>query len=111
MPAKKNSLKLNNLQLRTLVLAQVIARDERLSTAHPSGEVTLEHLPHAHGDHVHVGPYVVSAKEASGFANPAVWVALARKGLVKDSGYPVTLTPEGLAYDTGLDDKFEASDH
>ncbi|KLN58991.1 hypothetical protein WH96_20070 [Kiloniella spongiae] len=112
MAAKKNPLKLNKLQLRTLVLAQVIGRDERQAVQHPNGDVTLSQLPHAHGDHVHVGEFVVSAKDASGFNNPAVWIALARKGLVKEAGQPITLTTEGVAYETGLGDKFlEKSDH
>ena len=116
MPAKKNPLKLNKLQLRTLALCQVIARDPATSMKDDTtGQVTLSRLPHAHGNHVHVGAFVVSSKDASGFTNPAVWVALARKGLVADSsqpGGPITLMPEGLDYDTGLGDKFlEPSDH
>ena len=51
MAPRKNPLKLNKLQLRTLALAQVLARDSgRLDEA--SGEVTLSSLPHPHGDHV-----------------------------------------------------------
>ncbi|MFD2206585.1 hypothetical protein [Kiloniella antarctica] len=112
MAAKKNPLKLNKLQLRTLVLAQVIARDERQAVHHSNGDVTLSQLPHAHGNHVHVGEYVVSAKETSGFSNAAVWAALVRKGLVKEVGTPITLTAEGVVYDTGLGDKFlKKSDH
>ncbi|WP_120498923.1 hypothetical protein [Kiloniella sp. EL199] len=112
MVAKKNPLKLNKLQLRTLVLAQVIGRDKRQAVHHPNRDVTLSQLPHTHGDHVHVGEFVVSAKDASGFNNPAVWVALARKGLVREDGQTITLTAEGVAYETGLGDKFlEKSDH
>ncbi|WP_299373787.1 hypothetical protein, partial [uncultured Kiloniella sp.] len=99
MPVKKNPLKLNKLQLRTLVLAQVIGRDERQAVHHPNGEVTLSQLPRAHGDHVHVGEFVVSAKDASGFDNPAVWVALARKGVVQEDGPASTLTVEGIVYE------------
>lgn len=114
MAPRKNPLKLNKLQLRTLVLAQVIAADPdaaRLDDA--NGEVTLLKLPHAHGDHVHVGQFVVAARDASGFDNPAVWTALARKGLARrDAPTTATLTAEGLAYDTGLSNKFLApSDH
>ena len=78
-----------------------------------TGEATLLHLPHPHGDHVHVGPFVVSARDASGFANPAVWTALARKGLARQDGPGgVTLSAEGLAYDCGFGDRFlAASDH
>ncbi|RED53362.1 hypothetical protein [Aestuariispira insulae] len=113
---KKNPLKLNKLQLRTLALAQVLARDPAGAiTDAETGEVTLTRLPHAHGNHVHVGAFVVSSKDASGFDNPAVWVALKRKGLVREEARPggqVTLMPQGLEYDTGLGDKFlEPSDH
>ncbi len=113
MPPKKNPLKLNKLQLRTLALCQVLARQEGLAqTDAESGDVTITQLPHAHGDHVHIGPFVVSARDISGFSNEAVWVALKRKGLAKDALMGITLSGEGVAYDTGLNDKFlEASDH
>ena len=41
----------------------------------------------------------------TGLANPAVWSALERKGLIK-SMFPMAavMTPAGLAYDTGLAD-------
>jgi len=112
--ARKNPLKLNKLQLRTLALAQVIAGDENLSRRDDaSGDVTLLEIPRPHGDHVHVGSFVVSARDASGFANPAVWTALKRKGLVRE-GDPltVTLSAEGVAYETGLGERFaKPSDH
>jgi len=114
MPPKKNPLKLNKLQARTLALAQVIARDERLAKQDDTtGEVTILSLPKAHGDHVHVGPFVVSTREISGFNNPAVWTALARKGLAyADNPMTVTLTREGVDYDTGLGHLFQTpSDH
>jgi len=114
MPPKKNPLKLNKLQLRTLALAQVLAADEKLSRRdEASGDVTLLDLPRPHGDHVHVGRFVVSARDASGFSNPAVWRALIRKGLARtDDPLTVTLTAEGVAYDTGLGDRFATpSDH
>ncbi len=114
MAPKRNPLKLNKLQLRTLALAQVLAKDPAVARPGPeSGDVTLLQLPHAHGDHVHVGNFTVSAREASGLGNPAVWVALVRKGLAcgGDSGV-ATLTAAGIAYDTGLGDRFLApSDH
>ena len=85
---RKNPLKLNKLQLRTLVLAQIVARDENSGQIDAAtGEGTLLRVPHAHGDHVHVGQFTVAARDASGFDNPAVWVVLTRKGLVKE-GYP-----------------------
>jgi len=112
MAIRKNSLKLNKLQLRTLALAQVLAADQGNIDV-KAGEITLLQLPRPHGDHVHIGKFSVSARDASGFDNPAVWSALTRKGLVRDSGLPgVTLTAEGLSYDTGLSDRFvEPSDH
>ena len=114
MPPKKNPLKLNKLQLRTLALAQVMAADPAFAMHdQASGDATLLQLPHAHGDHMHVGRFVVSSREASGLSNPAVWTALTRKGLVRPEGpVAVTLTAEGLAYDTGLGERFlEPSDH
>ena len=112
MAIRKNPLKLNKLQLRTLALAQVLAADQGTVDV-KNGEITLLHLPRPHGDHVHIGSFSVSARDASGFDNPAVWTALIRKGLVRgDSSPGITLTAEGLAYDTGLSDRFAAaSDH
>ena len=114
MTSKPNPLKLNKLQARTLVLAQVIARDPNSSRSdEATGNVTLTRIPHAHGDHVHVGAFTVHTRDASGFSNPAVWVALARKGLVVSPDmHTITLTPEGFAYNTGLGDQFlNESDH
>lgn len=114
MPPKKNPLKLNKLQLRTLALTQVLAKEPALATKDDAtGAITISQLPHAHGNHVHIGPFVVSSKDASGFSNPAVWVALKRKGLVLDSPMGgVTISAEGFDYDTGLSDKFiSESDH
>jgi hypothetical protein len=114
MPAKKNPLKLNKLQLRTLVLAQVLARDPK--TGHKdevTGDIALMNLPYGHGNHVHVGEFTVSSKEASGFSNAAVWRMLERKGLAKAAGpMGISLTADALEYDTGLGEKFTApSDH
>ena len=46
---------------------------------------------------------VVATRDASGLRNPAVWVALERKGLIR-SMYPhgAVVTPLGLDYETGL---------
>ena len=115
MPPKKNPLKLNKLQLRTLALAQVLARDPGMAQQdEASGEAALMRLPHAHGDHLHIGAFTVSTRDASGLTNPAVWAALARKGL-SHSNNPTavaTLTSDGLTYDTGLGRHFmTASDH
>ena len=108
MPVKKNPLKLNKLQLRTLALAQVLAEmPDVTSIDEATGDVTIHQLPHAHGDHMHIGSFVVSARDASGLSNPAVWNALKRKGLSSSAGGTgITLTPDGLTYDTGLSDRF-----
>ncbi len=114
MPPKKNPLKLNKLQLRTLLLMQELARHPETATLDPgTGEATLNALPRPHGNHVHIGDFVVAASDISGFSNEAVWRALERKGLAK-SGFPmtITLTATGLAYDTGLKDRLaRPSDH
>jgi len=114
MAPKRNPLKLNKLQLRTLLLFQELGRHpETATTDAASGEVRLSTLPHVHGDHVHIGSFVVSSSDASGFTNQAVWRALERKGLAR-SHFPsaITLTVEGIDYDTGLTDKLaHQSDH
>ncbi|OSQ44811.1 hypothetical protein [Thalassospira sp. MCCC 1A01428] len=115
MPVQKaNPKKLNALQARTLALAQILAKDPNSGVIDAeTGEGTITRAPHGHGDHVHVGEFVVAARDASGFSNPSVWVALARKGLVHE-GYPqtVVLTAEGMTYDTGLAEHFvNTSDH
>lgn len=110
---KKKTIKLNSLQRRTLALFQVLASSPQSSVMNnETGEVTISYLPRPHGDHVHIGDFVVSGQDASGFANEAVWRALARKGLIT-SDFPIqaTLTKQGLVYDTGFRDKFEHSDH
>jgi len=114
MPVRKNPMKLNKLQLRTLALAHVLAEDENSGIKNPeTGEVTISQMPHAHGDHVHVGAFVVSGRDASGLGNPAVWTALGRKGLTRmDEMGRVILTVPGLEYDTGFSDQFmKPSDH
>ena len=106
--------KLNKLQNRTLALLQELAQDP--DTAIPdeaSGEVTIAHMPHAHGDHMHIGRFTVSSRDASGFTNQAVWTALERKGLARGN-FPIsiTLTKAGLEFETGLLKQMaEESDH
>ncbi len=69
MAPKKNPLKLNPLQLRTLTLFQELARYPEMSTRHEeTGEVLLTRLPHAHGNHFHVGARVVMTKDAEAAA-------------------------------------------
>ena len=114
MPPKQNPLRLNKLQLRTLFLAQVLTRDPNTGKLdEATGDVELLRIPQTHGDHVHVGQFVVSAQEASGFSNPTVWTALKRKGLARsDNPLTITLTAAGVAYDTGSGDRFlKKSDH
>ncbi|WP_114010239.1 hypothetical protein [Cohaesibacter intestini] len=108
-----NPLKLNKLQLRTLVLLQILGRTQPDEAWGSDGSVTIPRLPHPHGDHFHVGEFTVHAADASGFTNRGVWAALARKGMVKSADVPpVVLTKEGLDYLTGLDKHFlEKSDH
>jgi hypothetical protein len=103
MPTKKNPLNLNALQLRTLTLLQELARlPEYCRPGEEPGSVVVR-LPYPHGDHFHLGEAVVATRDASGLRNPAVWVALQRKGLIF-SMYPsgAVITPLGLSYETGL---------
>lgn len=114
MPPKINPLKLNPLQLRTLTLLQEMARYPTLSTTNAeTGEVFISNIPQPHGDHFHVGRRVVMAKDATGLNNQAVWVVLERKGLAKATfPFAITLTKDGLAYDTGLSNTIlHGSDH
>ena len=107
MPTKKNPLNLNPLQLKTLTLLQAIAKLENFSKdGETPGERLIVSLPHAHGDHFHLGDAVVSAQDATGLNNQAVWTVLERKGLVK-TNFPqsATLTTDGVAYETGIEDE------
>ena len=112
MAPKTNPLKLNGLQLRTLALLQELGRHPETSKQDESGEIIITGLPMAHGDHMHVGSFVVAARYASGFSNPAVWTALGRKGLVKSGPGEMSLTSAGIAYETGLTEELmRPSDH
>lgn len=114
MAAKRNPLNLNPLQLKTLTLFQELARHPETSTRKDdSGEVLITMIPHAHGNHFHLGRRVVMAKDATGLHNPAVWQALTRKGLAR-SFHPlgIALTPAGIDYETGLRDQIlHGADH
>ena len=103
MPAKKNPLNLNPLQLKTLTLLQALAVLPDAKPGEAEGSVLLTSLPDPHGDHFHLGDAVVAAKDATGLRNPAVWAALERKGLVKTQ-FPqsATLLAAGCEYYTGL---------
>ena len=101
---KKNPLNLNPLQLKTLTLLQALARLPGHGTpidGEPGG-TRVSNLPPPHGDHFHLGPWVVLARDATGLHNEAAWVALERKGLIR-SAFPLAciITPTGLAYETG----------
>ena len=107
MPPRFNPLKLNKLQLKTLVLLQELARSPRTSMPNnESGDVLITLLPQPHGNHFHIGSRVVMAKDASGLRNENVWRALERKGLAR-SHFPlgISLTPDGLCYETNLGDQ------
>jgi len=105
MPDKKNSLNLNALQLKTLTILQGVAEIDEVVDRNADGSVKIKSLPHAHGNHFHVGRYMVDAADATGLQNSGVWAALERKGLVMtDFPNSVTLTKDALAYDTGMRD-------
>jgi len=114
MPPKVNPSKLNPLQLRTLTLLQAIAQLPGCSSATPEGDTAITQFPHAHGDHFHLGDATVRASDATGLENENVWNALGRKGLIK-AAWPdaIALTPEGVAYETGIADQVlhKGADH
>jgi hypothetical protein len=100
---RPNPKKLNALQLKTLVLLQAMAREEDFAEpAAEDGTVTIHSLPHAHGDHVHVGRAIVSGRDITGLGNRNVLNALVRKGLLVSWPGRLILTTEALAYDTGV---------
>src|SRR5436853_7790560 len=105
MPAKRNPLNLNPLQLKTLTLLQELAQlAGKPAEDDPSG-VAITELPNPHGDHFHLGEAVVAARDATGLRNRSVWAALERKGLIRPNlPEAVILTPLGQEYDTGLRD-------
>jgi hypothetical protein len=103
MPAKRNPLNLNALQLKTLTLLQALAQLPEFSRPGENAGSVAVCPPDPHGDHFHLGEAIVAARDATGLRNPAVWAALERKGLIH-SMYPqmAVLTPLGLDYETGL---------
>jgi hypothetical protein len=105
MPPKKNPLGLNKLQLKALTLLQAYAETGQGVSDETDGEMTIT-VPPPHGDHFHVGEYVVFLKDATGLINKGVWAALERKGLIKPLVFPTicTLTWTGVDYDTGVRD-------
>ena len=111
---RPNPKKLNGLQLRTLAILQAIARQPAFAgSPDQDGSVSIHTLPHRHGDHLHVGAALVSARDATGLDNQNVMNALARKGLLRHgaAGLP-SLTLEGRSYRTGIDAAvLHAADH
>ncbi len=103
MPARRNPLNLNSLQLKTLTLLQELAQLPEYSQASAEAGNIVVRPPEPHGGHFHLGAAMVAGRDASGLRNPAVWIALERKGLIR-SRYPdsAVLTPLGLDYQTGL---------
>lgn len=105
MSPKRNPLKLNKLQLKTLAILQELANDPSVGRREQAGGGTqITAIPAPHGDHFHVGAKVVLARDATGLGNEGVWLALIRKGLASAGAFPhtIVLTPAGLGYDTGL---------
>lgn len=104
MPAKRNPLNLNPLQLKTLTLLQELARVAGKPAAEDAaGGLAITELPNPHGDHFHLGGAVVAARDATGLRNPSVWAALERKGLIRPKlPEAVILTALGQQYDTGM---------
>ena len=101
---RSNPKKLNALQLKTLVILQALAAERAYAEPPDGGGAVLIHtMPPAHGNHFHLGPAAVLARDATGLGNRNVMNALMRKGLLLASpaGQPV-LTAEGVAYDTGI---------
>src|SRR6266851_6805570 len=104
MPAKRNPLNLNALQLKTLTLLQELARlAGKPSPEDEPGGLAITELPQPHGDHFHLGEAMVAARDATGLRNPSVWAALTRKGLIRPKlPQAVILTALGQEYETGL---------
>lgn len=114
MPPKNNPLKLNPLQLKTLTLLQVLADTPDTRQPDPeTGDPMVTVFPDPHGNHFHLGPWVVSSSDATGLRNESVWKALTRKGLALSRWpYGISVTESGMAYDTGLRQKIlYGSDH
>ncbi len=106
MPPRINPKRLNPLQLKTLALLQALAKNADAARHEPDGAVTVFRFPAPHGDHFHIGADVVLRRDANGLFMAAPWQALARKGLaVTDFPRSITLTPEALAYETGVCDQ------
>lgn len=103
MPPKRNPLNLNALQLKTLTLLQALAQLPEFSRPGEEPGSVVVSPPSPHGDHFHLGEATVAARDATGLRNPAVRVALERKGLIRSMDRDsAVLTPLGLDYETGI---------
>ena len=104
MPVSRpNPLKLNRLQCKTLALLQALAGLRRYATPGPEeGETVIASMPPAHGNHFHLGPWIVLARDATGLGNSSVRAALIRRGLVREAGGRTVLTVAGRDYETGI---------
>ena len=104
MPATRpNPLRLNRLQCKTLALLQALAALPRYAVEGPGeGETVIASMPPAHGDHFHLGPWIVLARDTTGLGNSSVRTALIRRGLVRDAGGRTVLTAAGRDYETGV---------
>ena len=100
---RTNPLKLNRLQCKTLALLQTLAALPRYAIQGPGeGETVIASMPPAHGDHFHLGPWIVMARDATGLGNSSVRAALIRRGLVRDAAGRTVLTAAGKDYETGM---------
>tara|TARA_Y100000588_G_scaffold386631_1_gene482604 strand:+ start:129 stop:476 length:348 start_codon:yes stop_codon:yes gene_type:complete len=106
--SEEKSTKLNKLQLKTLTLLQQIARLPDMATPNEeTGEVEITAFPSPHGNHFHLGPYIIFSSDATGLRNEAVWRALNRKALAYGT-LPIAITLTSL----GLKDQIlHGSDH
>src|ERR1700730_7816448 len=108
MPAKRNPLNLNPLQLKTLTLLQELEKIAGKPAADGQfgdepGGIAITELPDPHGDHFHLGEAVVAASDAIGLGHPSVLAALERQGLLRPTiRDAVILTALGQQYETGL---------
>jgi hypothetical protein len=115
MPPRKNPLKLNKLQLKTLALLQELSNDTSITEPdETTGGARITRIPAPHGDHFHVGEKVVLTRDATGLTNEGVWLALVRKGVAAQGVFPfsIVVTPAGLGYETGVADSIlHGTDH
>src|SRR3546814_17279578 len=89
--AKKNPLKLNALQLRTLTILQQMARSpNHAKPGDEEGRVLVTNFPKAHGNHFHVGDAVVLDSDAGALGNPTAFDILEGKALLRP---PHTICP------------------